>query len=150
MRIPEFFFPLVNRVMKLLLNSPLHGIMSASVMTIHFTGRKSGRAGSTPVRYLHEDDDAVVCLTSRETRWWQNFSEPAAVELQIAGRRVAATAYARPNDTARKEAVLKRLLDRYPGDAPYHGIAGSRGAPSSAQFNAAVANDVVVDFTLGN
>ena len=128
MRIPEPFFPLINRVMKLLLNSPLHGLMSDSIMVVYFTGRKSGRRRSTPVRYLREDDNTVVCLTGRETGWWPNFRDPAAVELQLAGKRVVAQAHARPDDSARKEAVLRRVLERFPADAAYHGIVVKRGS----------------------
>lgn len=149
MRIPEPFFPLINRVMKLLLNSPLHGLMSDSIMVVYFTGRKSGCRRSTPVRYLREGDNTVVCLTGRETRWWPNFRDPAAVELQLAGKRVAAQAHARPDDSARKEAVLRRVLERFPADAAYHGIVVKRGsAPSPEQFRQAALDDVVVTFSL--
>jgi len=145
MRIPEFLFPIINRVMKLLLLSPAHRLLSGSVMTIYFTGRKTGRARSTPVRYIREDPRTVTCLTGRQTRWWQNFLAPAEVQLQIAGRRVAAVARSVPDDTARIEAALKETLDRFPGDAPYHGLTRS---PTLEDFAAAVANDVIVTFTL--
>lgn len=145
MRIPEFLFPLVNRVMQMLLASPAHGLLSGSIMTIYFTGRRTGRARSTPVRYIREDSSVVNCLTGRQTRWWQNFLAPAEVQLQIAGRRVAAVAYSAPDDTARIEAALKETLNRFPGDAPYHGLTRS---PTPEAFAAAVANDVLVTFTL--
>ena len=149
MRIPEPFFPLLNRVMKALLHSPLHGILSGSIMTIHYTGAKTGRRRSTPVRYLREDDGAVICLTGRETGWWPNFREPVPVELQLAGRRAAATAQALADDAERKAAALRRMLARYPADAPYHGIVLRRGAaPSPEQFAQAVARDVLVVFAL--
>ena len=145
MRIPEFLFPLINLVMKMLLASPAHGVMSGSVMTIYFTGRKTGRGRSTPVRYVREDAATVTCLTSRQTGWWQNFLAPAEVQLQIGGRRVAAVARSAPDDAARIEAALKKTLERFPGDAPYHGLTRS---PTPEAFAAAVANDVIVTFTL--
>ena len=88
MRIPEPLFPVINRVMRLLLSSPLHALMSGSVMVIHYTGRRTGRPRWTPVRYLRESDDTIVCLTGSETGWWPNFLEPRDVRLQLAGRRV--------------------------------------------------------------
>ena len=149
MRIPEPFFPIVNRVMRLLLNSPLHGVMSGSVMVIYYTGRKTGRRRSTPVRYLREGESSVVCLTGRETGWWPNFLEPRDVELQLAGHRVAARAHAQPDDTEHKASVLRETLRRFPADAPYHGIVVKRGQEiTPAQFEAAVARDVVVTFDL--
>ena len=149
MRIPEPFFPIINRVMRLLLNSPLHGLMSGSVMVIYFTGRKTGRRRSTPVRYLRERETRVVCLTGRETGWWPNFHEPREVELQLAGRRVAARAHARPDDTEHKTSVLGETLKRFPADAPYHGIVVKPGQEiTPSQFEQAVARDVVVTFEL--
>ncbi len=149
MRIPEPFFPLINRVMRILLNSPLHGLMSGSVMVVYYTGRKTGKRRWTPVRYVREDDGIVVCLTGRETGWWPNFLGSREVELQLAGQRLAARARADPDDTQRKSSVLRLVLQQFPGDAPYHGIVAKRGEEiSAADFDQAVARDVVVSFEL--
>ena len=149
MRIPEPFFPIINRVMRLLLNSPLHALMSSSVMIIYYAGRKTGKPRWTPVRYLREDDGTVVCLTGRETGWWPNFLDPLQVTLQLRGRRVAARAQSLPYDLARKEAVLRQVLARFPADAPYHGIVVDHGGqPAPEQFREAVARDVVVSFVV--
>ncbi len=145
MRIPEPFFPLINRAMKVLLDSPLHGLMSNSVLTIRFTGRRTGRVWSLPVRYLREDGGGLFCLTSRDAAWWQNFLEPTPVELQLAGERVAGVARSVTDDASRKEAALRRLLERFPGDAPYHGVS-ARGEG----FEEAVAHAVLVHFALGD
>lgn len=151
MRIPDPLFPALNRFMRLLLNSPLHRLMSGNVMVIYFTGRKTGRRRATPVRYLKESDACVVCLTGRETGWWPNFLEPRDVELQLADRRLAARAHAQPDDAERKAEVLREVLRRFPADAPYHGIVLKRGqAITPSQFEKAVARDVVVSFDVIN
>lgn len=149
MRIPEAFFPLVNRLMLMLLASPLHGLASGSLMTIHYTGRRSGRQLWTPVRYLAQGDATLVALTSKSTGWWPNFVSPAQVEVQVAGRRRQATAQAFADDSQRTEPALRRALERFPGDAPYHGITARRGSDAyQAEFEAAVLSDVVVTFAL--
>lgn len=143
------FFPVVNRVMRLLLHSPLHGLMSGNVMVLYFRGRRSGQRRWTPVRYLRAGEGRVFCLTGRETGWWPNLLEEAPAELQLAGRRVAATAQALPDDADRKEAALRRMLERFPGDAAYHGIVLRRGERiSEEQYREAVARDVLVVFQL--
>ena len=147
MRIPEVLFPFINFGMKLLLNSRLHGLMSGSLMTIYFTGRRTGRALSLPVRYMREDDGRVTCMTSREVPWWRNFLAPVSVELQLGGGRVAATAQSFPDDMDRKAGALRRRLECFPGDAPYHGLPSRRRA-SDSEFDAAVRDAVVVHFTL--
>lgn len=149
MRVPEPLFPVINCAMKLLLASPLHMLASGSILTIHFTGRRSGRALSTPVRYLRNGDATLAALTDRDTRWWPNFREPAAVQLQLAGRRVAATAHATADDAALAATALDRALARFPGDAAYHGITARRGSDAyRRQRETAIGNAVVVVFTL--
>lgn len=149
MRIPDMFFPVVNRVMRLLLHSPLHRLMSGNVMVLYFRGRRTGQRRWTPVRYLREGEDGVICLTGRETGWWPNLLGEAPVELQLAGRRVAATAQALPDDAERKDAALRRMMERFPADAAYHGIVLRRGeAISEEQYRQAVARDVLVVFQL--
>ncbi len=149
MRIPEAFFPLINRLMLVLLASPLHALASGSLMTIHYTGRRSRRQLWTPVRYLREDDGTLTALTSKSTGWWPNFISPTQVEVQVAGRRRPATALAFADDSQRTEPALRRALERFPGDAPYHGITAKRGSDAyQAQFEAAILSDVVVTFAL--
>lgn len=149
MRIPDMFFPVVNRVMRLLLHSPLHRLMSGNVMVLYFRGRRTGQRRWTPVRYLRDGEGGVICLTGRETGWWPNLLGEASVELQLAGRRVAATAQALPDDAQRKDAALRRMMERFPADAAYHGIALRRGEGiSEDQYRQAVARDVLVVFQL--
>ena len=148
MRLPEPLFPILNRAMKMLLNSPLHGLQSGSIMVVYFVGRKSGKRRSTPVRYLREAD-GLFCLTGRETGWWPNFLTPTPVQLQLAGRRVAATAEALPDDAEAKAGAIRRMLAAFPGDAAYHEIKLKRGeAPTDAQLDHAVSRDVLVRFAL--
>ena len=149
MRLPEPLFPLINRVMRPLLHSPLHRLVSGNIMVMYFRGRRTGRRRWTPVRYLRDGANRVFALTGRENGWWPNFLEPATVVLQLAGRRVAATARAVPDDAERKTAALKKMLGRFPADAAYHGIRLRRGAPpTDAQLREAVARDVLVVFDL--
>ena len=66
--------PIVNKTMKLILRSPMHGVVSKSMLLISFTGRKSGKTYTTPVGLLagrRPGDD----FHSR-----QLVEEPAAVE----------------------------------------------------------------------
>lgn len=149
MRVPEPLFPFLNRIMRLLLHSPLHGLMSGSIMVIHFTGRRTGQRRATPVRYLREDENRVICFTSRSTGWWHNFRDDRPAQLRIAGQQQSASARAWPGEAPDKEARLRRMLTRFPNDAAYHDIAVSRGqAPTDEQIHQAAQRDVLVVFTL--
>jgi hypothetical protein len=62
---------LANVFVKPLLRSPLHFLVSGSVLLITFTGRKSGKIYSTPVQY-RRSGDVVTFFTSKERAWWKN------------------------------------------------------------------------------
>jgi deazaflavin-dependent oxidoreductase (nitroreductase family) len=121
MRLPEPLFLLINPVMRMLLRSPLHFVQSRSVMLITFTGRKSGRRFTTPVRYVRIAD-TVRCFTSAENQWWRNLRGGAEVSLRIAGKERLYRAVAIQNDPTRVRDALKHYLALFPQDAAYHDI----------------------------
>ncbi len=124
---PEFLFALINPIVRTLLNSPAHRLLSGSILALYFHGRKSGRALCTPVRYLR-DGNTLTVVTGADTAWWPNFIETQRVEVQLAGRRktAEATAYRAPDPMVR--AGLSNLLRAHPGDAAYLEIARDKGS----------------------
>jgi deazaflavin-dependent oxidoreductase (nitroreductase family) len=121
MRLPEPLFVVINPVMRTLLRSPLHFLWSRSLMLITFTGRKSGRRYTTPVRYVRLDG-IVRCFTSSENLWWRNLRGGAVVSLRIEGRERSYHATAIDDDPPRIRAALQHYLALFPQDAAYHGI----------------------------
>src|SRR5512139_4060490 len=75
--------PSVNNAMRFVLRSPLHGIVSNTVLLITFSGRKSGKTYTTPVSYS-QDGDQVYIFT--HAPWWKNLRSGAPVGLRIRGR----------------------------------------------------------------
>ncbi len=80
-----------NDFIKVLLRSPLHFLFSSSTMLITVTGRKTGRAITTPVNYYSEGDTLWV-ISDRSRRWWRNVYGGAKVTLRLHGRDVKARA----------------------------------------------------------
>ncbi len=143
MKIPEPFFILINPAMRLLLTSPLHWLLSSSVLLIRFRGRKSGREFTTPVRYIRSGA-AIQCFTGRTNQWWRNMREGAEVTLVVEGRSAPyiMTAILEPEKVA---ASLGKLLEKFPQDAPYYEIKTAKGSlVSEAQLRSAAARTVLV------
>ena len=82
-----------NDFVKLLLLSPLHGLLDNSLMLITVRGRKSGRAITTPVNY-YSDGESLWVISNRNRTWWRNTCEGAEVTLRLNGRDVKAYAEA--------------------------------------------------------
>jgi deazaflavin-dependent oxidoreductase (nitroreductase family) len=145
MRIPEPLFVLINPTMRLLLRSPLHGIVSGSLMLITFTGRRSGRRYTTPVRYL-QSGDVVRCFTASESKWWRNLKGGAEVALRIRGRDRRYHAVAIDDDPARVRAGLEEYLRQFPQDAAYHDIRLiGRRTPDPTDLDRAARAAVIVE-----
>jgi len=120
-KIPAPLFVVINSIMRFLLKSPLHRMFSDSLMLITFTGRKSGRQFTTPVRYV-QTDDGIRCFTAKENQWWRNLRNGAEVTLRIKGTDGRYLAEATTDSPEEIEKWLLYYLTLYPQDAAYHDI----------------------------
>ena len=145
MKLPEPLFVLINPMVRILLSSPLHGLLSGSVMLIRFKGRRSGREFVTPVRYIRHEN-TIQCFTGRTNQWWRNMRDGADVVLRLAGKESHFRMAAIPSDPERISQSLKRLLTEFPQDAPYYNIRmlGDR-TPDLETLNKAGFNTVLVE-----
>src|SRR5215213_1728507 len=75
---------LYNPLVNALLRSSLHGFMGRSTLLFTYTGRKSGKAYTTPVNYLR-DGDTLLVVSSCEHIWWKNLRAGAPVAVRVRG-----------------------------------------------------------------
>jgi hypothetical protein len=120
-KLPEPLFAIINPVMRFLLRSPAHGLLSDSLMLITFTGRKSGKQFTTPVRYM-QTGDTVRCFTAAENQWWRNLRSGSRVSLLIKGQLSDYQAQAIFDNPADIRKQLVSYLALFPQDAAYHDI----------------------------
>ena len=84
----------VNPIVRALLRSPLHRLLSSRVALITVTGRRSGRPITLPVGYTRRGDlvSVVVGWPERKT-WWKNLrGGERGVALLIRGEELAGSA----------------------------------------------------------
>ena len=96
-------FALVNRtinpLVRGLLRSPAHRLVSSHLALLTVTGRRSGRAFTFPVGYHQEGDVVTIGVDWPERkRWWRNLLDAAPVEIWLAGVRRAGTGQARGDE----------------------------------------------------
>jgi hypothetical protein len=145
MKLPESLFAIINPTVRFLLRSPIHSFWSGSLMLITFTGRKSKKEFTTPVRYIRSGE-TVRCFTSSENRWWRNLRGGAEVQLRIEGEDKPYSAIAIENNPAEIRKWLVHYLGVYPQDAAYHGIRLMRDKSLTAEdLDVAARNSVVVE-----
>jgi deazaflavin-dependent oxidoreductase (nitroreductase family) len=100
----------VNVPMRAVLSLPVPTPLSANLMLISYTGRKSGKAYRQPVSYVR---DGEVLLTPGGGRWTLNLADGRPVRIRLRGRDVAA----RPElvtDAAEAERLLGVIAAKNP------------------------------------
>ena len=84
-RPPEALLRVVNPILVRILRSPLHGLVSGSLVLLTVTGRRTGTEYTFPVGYERRDDRLFV--TTHHTNWWRNVRGGATVEVVLRGER---------------------------------------------------------------
>ena len=132
----------VNRAMKFILRSPVHGMVSKSIMLITFTGCKSGKIYTTPVSYSQHDGQIYVFT---HATWWKNLCGGAPVTMCIQGREVQGIAVPQVEDKQAMAAALVNHLRKAPNDAEYYGVTfDDSGNPRAEEVARAVRRVVMI------
>jgi len=111
--------PSVNRAMKFVLTSPVHGMVSKTILLISFKGSRSGKSFTTPVSYS-QDGDQVVIFTHAD--WWKNLRGGAPVTLRIQGQDFQGLAEPVAEDKQAIAEALAKHLRKVQSDARYYGV----------------------------
>jgi len=113
---------LVNPVVRLLLRSPLHPLLSGSLVILSYPGRKSGHWRSLPCMYACDGQHLYVVPGQPGRKvWWRNLRQPSRVRLRLQGRDREGTATA-SSDPEAVAAGLRHYLARYPKAARSLGV----------------------------
>lgn len=129
--LPKAMYSIANPVLKGILRSPLHGLISGALMLLTFRGRKTGRSYSIPVGYVQKSDRLLVFTHSG---WWKNMRGGAAVTVQVRGKTIEGRAELA--EDAQQIAEIRRDMVAKHGEqmARRIGIIGANpDAPPAAQ-----------------
>lgn len=107
---PESLFNAANRLIRPLLRSRLHPLVSGRLMLLTYEGAKTGRTFAIPVAYYRWAPDEVWAFGAR-TGWMSNFRSRRPVRLLLRGRAVRAEATA-VEDREQVARLLEELVQR--------------------------------------
>ena len=97
---------LTNRIVTTILRSPWHKMRSDQLLLLTFTGRKSGKEFTTPMRYVQEGKTLRLIIVYP---WWKNLVEETTVRVLLRGQMRTGTAEVLPEEDG--EAVVKIHLN---------------------------------------
>jgi deazaflavin-dependent oxidoreductase (nitroreductase family) len=99
-----------NPLVRGILSSPLHPLVSRGLALITVTGRRTGRGYTFPVSYRQDGNRVIVNVGWPERkRWWRNLRARGGVEMRIRGERRAGHAQAHGDE--RSGVTVEVLLD---------------------------------------
>jgi F420H(2)-dependent quinone reductase len=105
---------LVNPLVRWLVRSRLHPLLSRSLVILSYQGRRTGRWRSLPCMYARDGQDLYIVPGQPDRKvWWRNLRQPTPVRLRLQGRDLEGTATA-SSDPEAVAAGLRRYLARYP------------------------------------
>ncbi len=108
-----------NVIVRFLLHSPLHFLLSNTMMLLTYTGRKSGKHYTNPLPYMREGD-MVTVFTQRT--WWKNVRACPKVAVEIKRHRMDGRAEAISDDKAAIATSLLTFLRKYPAQAKWYNV----------------------------
>ena len=100
---------IINPFVSMILRSPLHRLLSNSVLLLTFTGRKTGKQFTIPVGYTREGD--TLTLFSSYS-WWKNLRGDGRVAMHLQGRERTGRAEVIEESAAVVKAV-EHLIEKY-------------------------------------
>lgn len=140
------FFRILNPVMKAILHSSWHWLVSDKIMVITFKGIKSGKEYATPVSYFVEGG-TVYCFT--HGKWWKNLATGANVMLHIKGEDYPGFATVETEDIAQISTALQKMMINNPRDARYYGVTfDADGRPNMDEIRKAATEAVMIHIAL--
>jgi len=132
----------VNELVKMILRSPLHRLLSKKRMLLTFTGRKSGKLYTIPLSYA-QDGDTILCIT--DSSWWRNLRGGVPVKVMLKGQARDGIAQAIFDDPEEIMRGLQKLLQAIPSDAKYHEVKlDLKGQPDEEDMARAANNSILI------
>lgn len=84
-----FMNKVINPVVRLVLLSPVHGMLSSALLLLTYQGRKTGRTYTLPVQYAQEGQKIYLVPGAPEHKtWWRNLRGEAPVQVYLRGKRL--------------------------------------------------------------
>ncbi|QSG05464.1 nitroreductase/quinone reductase family protein [Halapricum desulfuricans] len=144
--VPDIAYKVINPVMSRLLRSPLHSLVSDSIMLLTFTGSKTGQEYTIPVGYWVKDGHLIV---TTQSPWWRNLRGGQPVFMRVQGQHREGTTTPHPDSKAVAQ-YIKEFIDRHGTDAARRlgiQIHGDR-KPTLDELEAGVEGTVIIDIEL--
>ena len=138
---------LFNPIVIFLARTPLHFLFSHNIVVLKVEGVRSGKIYSIPVSYL-KTKNGVICMTERAGVWWKNLRQGQRLEIQLAGKSLAAYATVDADDVDNITTALEKFCRSSRASAYFAKVELTQGQPSESDLAAAAPKHVLIELAL--
>lgn len=141
--------PIANRVMRGMLRSRLHGVLSSRLLLVTYRGRRSKELHTFPAMYVRDGARVIVVAGHADHKlWWRQMLGGAEVMLRISGQEIPAHATPLLEPTRMRGALLRRYLERFPSVGHAFGLQHPLAELEDDALGRCARDAVVVEFRL--
>lgn len=109
----------INPIVKPLLRSPLHSLLPKYWALLTYTGRRTHKRYSFPIRVARYKDEFIVvpgCFDEIPAAWWRNFRTESLVDLRYRGKSMECFARAIEDEEPVAVPRLAAYLRHFPSE----------------------------------
>ena len=142
------FQGLFNRFVTWMLQSPFHGLLSAHLMLLTYTGKRSGTKRRVPITYLQEGH-IVTAFCERDFTWWKNLRGGAPVAVRLRGHDYAGMATPVTNDPEAITPTFRAFLQKNRQAGGFNAVSfDTNGQPNEEALERSIQTKVMVRIEL--
>lgn len=114
---PLRLFRLANPIVRAVLLSRAHRLLSSTLVIVEYQGHRSGRPFRIPLRYATSPDGGLVAVAVQPEQklWWRSFTERTSATLTLRRQRIEVRGGL--TDGEARERSLAVYVARYPRSA---------------------------------
>ena len=132
-----------------ILRSPLHFLVSHSVLVLYVTGAKTGKKYFIPVSFFEHSKGLLTCVTDKPNIWWRNLTSIDEIKILFKGKEIQSRINTEPHDSDYIFPKLHALFSHSRLDGFFGGIGYKNGKPIEEDVTGATKRMVLIelDFT---
>ena len=139
----------INPIMIFILRSPIHFLVSHSVLVLYVTGAKTGKNYFIPVSFFEHSKGLLTCVTDKPNIWWRNLTSIDEIKILFKGKEIQSKINAEPHDSDYIYPKLHALFEHSRIDGFFGGVGYKNGKPIEKDVIEATKRMVLIelDFT---
>ena len=135
----------INPIMIFLMRSPLHFLVSHSVIVLYVFGTKTGKLYRIPVSFFEHRKGLLTCVTDKPNIWWKNLKEEKEIKIIFKGKEIKSKINIEPENLDYILPKLNALFTHSRIDGFFGNVGYKNGLPIEHDVKNAASRMVLIE-----